>query len=414
MSSVAGDRTDMVGASRAVTILVTGLFFLWGVANNLNDVLIGHFRSLFSLGDLQSGLVQSAFYLGYFCFAIPASLVMRRFGYRSAVLSGLLLFGAGALLFWPASLMLSYGFFLVALFVIASGLAFLETAANPMIAALGAPETAERRLTFAQAFNPLGSIAGVGLGLMLILSDTARSTSEQAAAVRLPYLLIAATVLGWAALIFVTRFPAVATRGTATDERIPGAYRALLRRPRYLAGVAAQFFYIGAQVGVWSFLIRYTTAAFPGIGVRHAAWLLTGSLVLFMAGRFVGAALMARIPGARLMLSFALADMLLCLLAVAVGGRVGVAALVVSSAFMSIMYPTIFVLALRGLGPLTKPGASLLVMAIIGGAILTALMGLISDMSGTIRAAMLVPAGCFLVVALFARSQLRGAAEIVA
>jgi FHS family L-fucose permease-like MFS transporter len=414
MSSTRVDRTDATRPGRTVTVLSVGLFFLWGVANNLNDVLITHFRGLFSLDDLQSGLVQSAFYLGYFCFAIPAATVMRRFGYRSAVLTGLLLFAAGALLFWPASMTLSYGFFLFALFVIASGLAFLETAANPMIAALGPPETAERRLTLAQAFNPLGSIAGVGLGLMLILSDATRSTAEQAAAVRLPYLLIAATVLGWATLIFVTRFPAVVTRGTRAAERTAGAYRALLGRPRYLAGVAAQFFYIGAQVGVWSFLIRYTTAALPGIGVRHAAWLLTASLVLFMAGRFVGSALMARISGARLMLVFGLVDMLLCLIAVAIGGEIGVAALVVSSAFMSIMYPTIFVLALRGLGPLTKPGASLIVMAIIGGAVLTALMGLLSDASGTIRAAMLVPAGCFLVVALFARMHLYDGREAVA
>ena len=394
--------------------LAIGLFFLWGVANNLNDVLLTHFRQLFSLDDLQSGLVQSAFYLGYFCFAIPASIVMRRFGYRSAVLTGLLLFGAGALLFWPASMTLSYGFFLFALFVIASGLAFLETAANPMIAALGPPKTAERRLTLAQAFNPLGSITGVGLGLMLILSDSTRSTAEQAAAVRLPYLLIAPTVLGWAALIFFTRFPAVATRGTSTGERIPGAYRALLRRPRYLAGVAAQFFYIGAQVGVWSFLIRYTTAALPDLGVRHAAWLLTGSLVLFMIGRFVGSALMARVSGARLMLAFGLIDAALCLVSVLVGGWIGVAALIASSAFMSIMYPTIFVLALRGLGPLTKPGASLIVMAIIGGAVLTALMGLISDRSGTIKLAMLVPTLCFLFVALFARSHLRDVPEPIA
>jgi len=400
--------------SLSAMVLAVGLFFLWGVANNLNDVLITHFRQLFSLGDLQSGLVQSAFYMGYFCFAIPASIVMRRFGYRSAVLAGLSLFGAGALLFWPASMTLSYGFFLFALFVIASGLAFLETAANPMVAALGAPETAERRLTLAQAFNPLGSITGVGLGLLLILSDATRTTAAQAAAVRLPYLLIAAAVLGWAVLILCTPFPAVATRGTAPAERVRGAYRALLGRPRYLAGVAAQFFYIGAQVGVWSFLIRYATAVLPGLGVRHAAWLLTLSLVLFMLGRFAGSALMARVSGARLMFVFGIADMLLCLLAVFVGGWTGVAALIASSAFMSIMYPTIFVLALRGLGPLTKPGASLIVMAIIGGAVLTALMGLISDHSGTIRAAMLVPAGCFLVVALFARMHLHDVPEAVA
>ena len=156
-------------ASPRALILVTGLFFLWGVANNLNDVLIAHFRHAFTLTDFQSGLVQSAFYLGYFCFAIPAALTMTRFGYKAGVITGLILFGTGALLFWPAALSLSYPMFLFALFVIASGLAFLETAANPMVATLGPPEGAERRLNFAQSFNPAGSITGVFLGATLIL-----------------------------------------------------------------------------------------------------------------------------------------------------------------------------------------------------------------------------------------------------
>ena len=398
--------------SRRALILVIGLFFLWGVANNLNDVLIAHFRRVFALGDFQSGLVQSAFYLGYFCFAIPAALFMQRFGYKAAVIFGLGLFGAGALLFWPASAALSYGFFLMALFVIASGLAFLETAANPMVAELGPADSAERRLNFAQAFNPLGSITGVTLGALLILPGTDGAVSAQAIiadaqAVRLPYMLIAAVVLGWAALLAATHFPAKALRVERTGPGSLAGYRALLGRPRYLFGVAAQFFYVGAQVGVWSFLIRYVDAALPGFGVRNAAWLLTGSLALFMVGRFVGSALLARIRGARLMLGFAVADALLCLLASAVGGPVGVTALVATSFFMSIMYPTIFVLTLRDLGPLTKPGASLVVMAIIGGAVITALMGLASDAAGTIRAAMAVPAICFAVVALFARVHLR-------
>jgi FHS family L-fucose permease-like MFS transporter len=389
-------------ASRAALLLTIGLFFLWGMANNLNDILIAHFRAVFTLSDLQSGLVQSAFYLGYFCFAIPGAIVMQRFGYKTAVVQGLVLFGIGALLFWPASLMLSYGFFLLALFVIASGLAFLETAANPMVAALGSAATAERRLNLAQAFNPLGSIAGVTLGATFILADERAGDVAAASAVRLPYLAIALIVFAWAAVFAVTRFPEIATRPSAPETRTPGAYGKLLRTPRYLTGVGTQFLYVGAQVGVWSFLIRYVAVELPSLGTQRAAWLLTLSLALFMAGRFVGAALMARIAGARLMLIFAGIDALLCLVAVAVGGLVGVAALVLSSALMSIMYPTIFVLTLRGLGPLTKPGASLLVMAIIGGAVLTAVMGYVSDV-GSIRLAMLVPAACFVGVALFAR-----------
>lgn len=383
-------------------VLIVGLFFLWGVANNLNDVLIAHFRQVFRLSDLQSGLVQSAFYLGYFCFAIPAAIACERFGYKAAVIGGLLLFATGALLFWPASLRHSYPFFLLGLFVIASGLAFLETAANPLVMVLGPPAGAERRLNLAQGFNPLGSITGVSLGALLILSD---GSATDAAAVRLPYLGIAIVVLAWAAVLAATRFPRAATAATGPAEGgVFAGYAPLLRRPRFLFGVAAQFFYVGAQVGIWSFLIRYVDAALPGFGAQRAAWLLTLSLVLFMVGRFVGAALLARIDGARLMLGFALADAVLLVVATIAGGWIGVGALVLSSFFMSIMYPTIFVLALRDLGPLTKPGASMIVMAIVGGAVLTAAMGLASDLAGTIRAAMLVPALCFVVVALFARA----------
>ncbi|MEG3164372.1 L-fucose:H+ symporter permease [Sphingomonas sp. PB2P19] len=393
-------------ASRMATVLIIGLFFLWGLANNLNDVLVAHFRSVFRLSDFQSGLVQSAFYLGYFCFAIPAALASERFGYKRAVIGGLLLFAAGALLFWPASVLSSYPFFLLGLFVIASGLAFLETAANPMVMVLGPAAGAERRLNLAQSFNPLGSITGVGLGAMLILSNSASAVSE-ARSVQLPYLAIAGVVLIWAALLAMTRLPDAAVVPTVHAPGEQGAtlagFAALLRRPRFLAGVAAQFFYVGAQVGIWSYLIRYVDAALPLVGEQRAAGLLTLSLALFMAGRFAGTALLARVGGARLMAAFALVNVALTGFAAIGGGGAGVAALVLSSFFMSIMYPTIFVLSLRGLGPLTKPGASMIVMAIIGGAVVTAVMGLVSDLSGAIRWAMLVPAVCFLVVGGFAR-----------
>jgi len=397
--------------------LIVSLFFLWGMANNLNDVLIPHFRKAFSLSDLASGLVQSAFYLGYFLVAIPASLFMQRFGYKRAVIFGLALYGAGALLFWPAAEAHSYLFFLGALFVIASGLAFLETAANPMVATLGAPENAERRLNFAQAFNPLGSIAGVAIGSAFILSGIEPTPEEiaamtpaaldawraqEATAVQMPYLVIGLGVLVWAGLIALTRFPASATQGEVAGSADHSAgFGELFRRPRYLFGVFAQFCYVGAQVGVWSFTIRYVQAELPGTSEHSAADLLIVALVLFMAGRFVGTALMGRIAPLTLLAVFGLANTLLMLVAVAVGGVAGVAALTLASFFMSIMFPTIFAASLRGLGPLTKLGSSLLVMAIIGGAVLTAAMGLISDQSGAIRMAMLVPCACFAVVAAF-------------
>jgi FHS family L-fucose permease-like MFS transporter len=392
-------------SSRMAIVLTIGLFFLWGLANNLNDVLIAHFRQVFALSDFKSGLIQSAFYLGYFCFAIPAALAAERFGYKATVILGLLLFGVGALLFLPASMQRSYAFFLFALFVIASGLAFLETAANPMVAVMGTAETADQRLNLAQGFNPLGSIAGVALGAMLILSNSPSQGIAGAATVRVPYACIAVVVLVWAVLLARTPFPLSATQARVVQGSPLASYGQLLRRPHYLAGVVAQFFYVGAQVGIWSYLIRYTEAAIPGIGVQRAAWLLTLSLMLFMVGRFVGAALLTRFDGARLMALFATVNIALTLLATLSGGMVGITALVAASFFMSIMYPTIFVLSLRNLGPLTKAGASMIVMAIIGGAVLTVAMGLLSDLSGTIRMAMLVPAACFAVVAAYAYAQ---------
>jgi MFS transporter, FHS family, L-fucose permease len=398
--------------------LIVALFFLWGVANNLNDVLIAHFRKLFTLGDFEAGLVQSAFYLGYFCLAIPAALFMRAWGYRAAVLTGLGLYSFGALLFWPAAGAQSYPFFLAALFVIAGGLAFLETSANPLIARLGPEETAAQRLNLAQAFNPLGSIAGVVLGSQLILSGVTHTPEQMAAmppaalaawrsaealSVQLPYLLIAMVVIGWAVLIRIVRFPAVATE-REIDEGV-GAFddfRAVLRERRLRFGVVAQFFYVGAQVGIWSYLIRYAQVAVPGTGEHRAAFFLTLSLALFMAGRFAGAALMGRIAALPLLASFAGIAAALCVVASALGGSIGMGALIATSFFMSIMYPTIFAESVAGLGRRTKSAAALLVMAIIGGAALTAAMGYVSDASGSILWAMLVPAGCFLVVLAFA------------
>jgi len=390
-------------------VLIVALFFLWGAANNLNDVLITHFKGLFSLGDFGAGLVQSAFYLGYFCLAIPAALFMRAYGYRAAVLLGLGLYGLGALLFWPAAGALSYPGFLAALFVIASGLAFLETSANPLIARLGSPETASRRLNFAQAFNPLGSIGGVLIGRAFILSDSpALDRAMQAAAVQVPYLVIGLGVLFWALLIFLAPFPSSVTEPDR-DEGV-GATRdfaALLRMPRVLAGVVTQFFYVGAQVGVWSFMIRYAEVALPGTRATEAAEYLTLSLVVFMVGRFVGAGLMGRIRPLPLLSGFAAAACGCCLFAASVGGMAGVVALVASSFFMSIMYPTIFAETVNGLGGRTKAGSALLVMAIIGGAVFTAGMGLVSDATGSIVRAMVVPAACFLVVLLFGLFSIR-------
>jgi FHS family L-fucose permease-like MFS transporter len=400
-------------------ILIVSLFFLWGAANNLNDVLMKHFKKAFTLSDFQTGLVQSAFYFGYFCFAIPAALFMKRYGYKAAVVLGLVLFGAGALLFVPAADSHNYLFFLLALYVLASGLAFLETSANPLITVLGDPATAERRLNFAQSFNPLGSITGVLIGSSFILSgveltpEQTAAMSESAlqtyyasetAAVKAPYLAIGLFVLLWATIVAFVKFPPAASAPVEGEAASKGDYRALFARPYFLLGVVAQFFYVGAQVGIWSYLIRYTQAEIPGTPEKLAAQAITVSLVLLFAGRFLGAALMSRSAPARLLAAFAAINMLLCGFGALAGGQMGLTALIATSLFMSIMFPTIFALSIRGLGPLTKAGSSLLVMSIIGGAVITALMGYVSD-SASIATAMLVPAGCFVAIFAFARAK---------
>lgn len=416
----------------APVVLIVALFFLWGIANNLNDVLIPHLKKAFFLTDLQSGLVQSAFYLGYFFLALPASMVIRRFGYKAAVLVGLCLFGLGALMFYPAAVSLRYGWFLAALFVIASGLAFLETSANPLITILGDPATSARRLNFAQAFNPLGAITAVVVGRQFILSGVeptkaqfdamsaaqlAAFQAREAQSTQVPYLIIAAVVLAWAALVAVTRFPAAANRAPPEEPRqtqsAAVAISTLLKRPLFLFGVLAQFFYVGGQVGVWSFMIRYAQHEMPGMGEKTAAAYLTWSLVGFMAGRFIGAAAMGKISPTRLMALFAACNALLTLAAVFAGGQLGLYALVATSFFMSIMFPTIFATAIKDLGPLAKVGSSFLVMAIIGGAVFTAIMGAISDASA-INFAILVPFVCFAVVGAYALAAAREDASITA
>lgn len=425
-STVAGptEMNNKTGTALAPLVLIVTLFFLWGVANNLNDVLIPHLRKAFFLSDFQSSLVQSAFYLGYFILALPAGWVIQRYGYKVTVLVGLVTFGVGALMFYPAAELLQYGWFLTALFVIASGLAFLETSANPLITVLGDPARAEQRLNLAQAFNPLGAITGVLVGREFILSgveptkvELAAMTQAQLAAfqtaeaqsVQTPYLIVAAVVLTWAVLVAITKFPPKAQAPTPDDPNrlsMGQSIAALRNRRHFLFGVVAQFFYVGAQVGVWSFMIRYAQAEVPGMGEKTAASYLTASLVCFMIGRFVGTALMSRFSPTRLMATFATINIGLTLIAAFAGGQLGLYALAATSLFMSIMFPTIFANSLRELGPLTKTASSFLVMAIIGGAVLTAVMGVVSDLSA-INYAILVPTVCFIVIGWFAWSAAR-------
>jgi len=398
-------------------ILTVSLFFAWGVANSLNDILIPQFKKAFVLTDLQTALVQSAFYGGYFLLAIPAAMFSRRFGYKAAVVYGLIIFSFGAFLFYPAAEMHAYIYFLGALLVLASGLSFLETSANPMVAMLGSPETSERRLNFAQAFNPFGVLFGVCIGSQFILSDKKLPSNELAHAVIGPYMVIAASVLLLALVINVVKFPPVATARVEKGEHDSAGFLKLLTHQRFLFGVMAQFFYVAAQVGVWSFTIRYSLYELPQLPITNgivwwhgylpmpsgvsAALILLVSQTLFTVGRFVGTALMGRINPDRLMAIYAGTAVALTLIAALVGSWTGVVCLAATSFFMSIMFPTIFAGAIRDLGPLTKSGASFLVMAIIGGAAAPPVMGLISGYS-SMQYAMVVPSFCFGVILAFA------------
>jgi FHS family L-fucose permease-like MFS transporter len=395
--------------------LVTALFFLWGVPNNLNDVLIRQFMKSFDLSRFQAGLVQSAFYMGYFLLAIPAALLMRKRGYKFGIVVGLLLYASGAFLFWPAALLGRYGFFLFALFVIASGLSFLETASNPFVAQLGSPESAARRLNFSQAFNPLGSIAGVLLGTIFIFSGI-ELTPQQVDAMRVahtydayltretmrvvvPYLVVGLIALIWAILIARTKFPTIAREHESPQEE-HGSFRELLLYPSFLFAIVAQFLYVGAQVGTWSYFIQYVQDG-THQPEKIAGYFLTGTLVAFGVGRFSSAALMRYVRPAQLMGAYSLINIVLVAVGIAFPGWVGLWAIFATSFFMSVMFPTIFALGIEGLDRNTKIGGSLIVMAIVGGAVLTPLMGWISQTQHSIARAYMVPLFCYCVIALY-------------
>lgn len=396
-------------------ILVTTLFFLWGIPNNLNDVLIRHFMKSFSISRFQAGLVQSAFYMGYFLLAIPAALLMKRAGYKIGFVVGLFLYGAGAFLFWPAAVVGSYGFFLFALFVIASGLSFLETASNPFIAQLGDPDSSERRLNFSQAFNPFGAITGALVGTVFIFSGV--ELSPQDVAVRQaqhtyeaylrfetlrvirPYLVIGAFAIVWAILIIRTKFPPIQNEheGDITDQ---GKFSDLLHYRHFLLAVVAQFLYVGAQVGTWSYFISYVQE-YAHQPEKVAGYFLTGTLAAFGVGRFVSAYLMRFISASKLMGAYSLANIILVSIGVFHPGWLGMWCVFLTSFFMSLMFPTIFALGLKGLGPNTKIGGSLLVMAIVGGAVLTPLMGLVSEKFHSLALAYSIPLIAYLYITVY-------------
>ncbi len=396
-------------------LLVTALFFLWAIPNNLNDILIRQFMKSFEITRLKAGLIQSAFYLGYFALSMPAALIMRRRGYKFGLVVGLFLYVAGTLLFWPAAIVGQYGFFLLALFVIAAGLGFLETGANPFIAQLGDPATSERRLNFSQAFNPLGAISGALIGTVFIFSGVELNKRQigvmkaagtyqaylhhETLRVIRPYMVLAGVVFVLALLMIRTKFPQVGSEGAAETASGRG-FRELFRFPHYVTAVIAQFFYVGAQVGTWSYFIQYIQA-YTHQPEKVAGYFLSGTLVAFCVGRFTSTYAMKFIRPSLLMGAFAVANVGLLAIAVLLPGWIGLWAIFLTSFFMSLMFPTIFALGIKGLGPDTKIGGSLLVMAIVGGAAFTPIMGLISDATGSMATAMLVPLVCYVFIAWY-------------
>jgi len=378
-------------------ILITSLFFLWGFAHGCIDVLNKHFQELLNMSKARSAFIQFVFYGGYFLMAIPAGLIMQKAGYKKGIIFGLLLFAAGAFLMLPATMIQTFGSFLFCLFVIACGLTCLETAANPYTTILGPPEFGERRINFSQSFNGLGWIAGPLVGGMLIFSNT--GNGNKFASIALPYLLIGTLVLIVAVFFWRVTFPEIkeespAEGNTGTAEET--SMRDLLKHPHFILAVIAQFLYVAAQTGINSFFINYVTEEIPSLTNQQAAQILGfGGMGLFWLGRFSGSTFFMRIirPN-RLLAFYALANVITMSLVVAGLGWVSVIALFSTYFFMSVMFPTIFALGIKGMGPLTKKASSILVMSIVGGAIIPVIMGHIADVS-TMALGFIVPLVCF-------------------
>jgi FHS family L-fucose permease-like MFS transporter len=413
-TKVSGLKARLIAPENRIPfILVTALFLFWGIPNNLNDILIKQFMKSFEITRLEAGLIQSAFYMGYFLLAVPAAMIMRKYSYKAGLVTGMFLYSIGTFLFWPAAHSGQYLFFLFALFVIASGLSFLETGANPFIAGLGNPESSERRLNFSQAFNPFGAILGILIGTIFIFSGiehdqakiemmkqageySAYLESETMRVVR-PYMVLGIVIFLWALLIMRTKFPVITAEEDNSENK--GNPRELLKYRHFLTGVLAQFCYVGAQVGTWSYFIQYAQD-YTGIAEKSAGYFLTGTLVAFLVGRFSATLIMKYIKPGKLMGIYGIMNIILISMAVTFPGWLGVWSIFLSSFFMSLMFPTIFALGIKGLGANTKIAGSIIVMSIIGGGVFTPLMGLIAAES--MAHAMLIPLGCYCFIALYA------------
>lgn len=399
---------------RFAFIMITSLFFLWGFAINLNPVLILHLKKSFTLNVTQSTLVDSAVYIAYFLMAIPAGFIMKRFGYKTGIIMGLLLFAFGAFLFIPAADHQSYTIFLVALFIIACGLTNLETAANPYASALGDPETSTQRLNFSQSFNGLAAALAPIVGVNIILTknysdkelsamtEMVRKTAlaSEAASVKTPYLIFGTILVLVASIFAFTKLPVIQRK----EDEMNGSqgthiFHAL--RHRHLSwAVLAQFLYVGAQTCVLSLFMLYAPKA-ADISEERSGYYLAACGVAFLVGRFLGTFLMKYIKPEKLLALYAAISVLLCFVAILAHGMITVYAVIGVAFFMSIMFPTIFALGIKDLKGDTEYGSSLIIMSIAGGAVLPRIFGIVSDRTGNIQYGYIVPLLCFAVILYF-------------
>jgi FHS family L-fucose permease-like MFS transporter len=424
------ETTTITGSSNGKSylipfILVTSLFFLWGLANSLNGTLIKHFQTALNLDRAQAGVVDSAFYIGYFVMALPAGFLMNRIGYKKGILIGLFLYVLGAVLFYPAAEVRVYGFFLGALFIIACGLAFLETAANPYVTVLGDVKAADRRINFSQSFNGLGVIFGPIVGSLFIFSATEHTNEslklmpfDQAEAIRIaeaqsvqvPYLVLAGIVFLVAVLFAFTKMPEI-----GSSEENNASFKGIFKHKHLVFGIIAQFFYVGGQASLWGYFVdlklhyakddhialvqwiyRYSETMTPAqIANFHASF----AFIVFMIGRFAGTALLTKFKANRLLAAYAAISIGLLAYAYVATGLAAIIAIIAVYFFMSIMFPTIFSLSIRNLGPQVKIGSGLVIMAIVGGAIMPPLSGKLSLIA--VENSLVIPLLSFVVILFF-------------
>jgi FHS family L-fucose permease-like MFS transporter len=392
-------------------ILITSLFFLWGFAHNLDPILIPHLKKSFTLTTVEATLVDSAVFIAYFLMALPAGFILKKYGYKTGIITGLLVFALGSYLFIPAANTQQYTFFLVALFIIACGLTILETAANPYASSLGDPSTSTQRLNFVQSFNGLATTLAPIIGARIILTEgytpaqlevmteegRKLALAAEASSVKMPYFILGSVLVFIAILFACTRLPKIQHHEAHTKSK--NILHALKHR-HLVWGIAAQFFYVGAQVCVFSLFILYATKS-AGLTEVNAADYLGVCGFAFLIGRFTGTFLMRYYRSAGLLAIYAVINIFLCVIAILGHGILTVYTVIGICFFMSIMFPTIFALGIKDLKGDTEFGSSLIIMSIVGGAILPRMFGYISDVTGNIQYGYVVPLICFVVVAYF-------------